>query len=195
MDNELMDELNYTTDILTKTGFYSNGEILEVLEDEFMGEDIDFDMIEISSPDFDNSNFSILEDAFKDLANNDIVAIHNCGYDIEEGVNDAFELFIHLKNNSLNPEGFCFYSFEDIEEAINEKSLKITFGDFEDSEEKALEIGNKVFDTLKNHGLNVKWDGTLNNQIEINQFDWDKKYDSSKDYEMEGAFETFIESH
>lgn len=190
-----MDELNYTTDILTKTGFYSNGEILEVLEDEFMGEDIDFDMIEISSPDFDNSNFSILEDAFKDLANNDIVAIHNCGYDIEEGVNDAFELFIHLKNNSLNPEGFCFYSFEDIEEAINEKTLKITFGDFEDSEEKALEIGNKVFDTLKNHGLNVKWDGTLNNQIEINQFDWDKKYDSSKDYEMEGAFETFIESH
>ena len=195
MDKELMDELDYTTDILTKSGFYSNDEILEVLEDEFMGEDVDFDEIKISSPDFDNSNFSLLEGAFDELATKDIIAIHNCGYDIEEGVNDAFELFIHLRNNNLNPEGFCFYCFEDIEEAINEKTLKITFGDFEDSEDKALEIGNIVFDTLKDHNLNVDWDGTLNNQIEISPFDWDKKYDPSKDYEMEGAFEAFIKSH
>lgn len=190
-----MDELNYTTDILTKSGFYSNDEILEVLEDEFMGEDIDFDEIIISTPDFDSSDFSILEDAFNELANKDIIAIHNCGYDIEEGVNDAFELFIHLRNNNLNPRGFCFYSFEDIEEAINEKTLKITFGDFEDSEDKALEIGNIVYDTLKDYDLEVNWDGTVNNQIEIKPFSWDKKYDSSKDYEMEGAFETFIKSH
>ncbi len=194
MDDNLKEELNYTTDILTKTGFYSNDEILEVLEDEFIGEDVDFDSIIISSPNFDNSNFSILEDSFTDLANKDIIAIHNCGYDIEEGVNDAFELFIHLKNNKLNPEGFCFYTFEDIEEAINEKTLKITFGDFENNEQKALEIGKIVFNTLKEHNLKVKWDETINNQIEI-AFEWDKKYDPHSDYEMEGAFEEFIKSH
>lgn len=194
MDDNLKEELNYTTDILTKTGFYSNDEILEVLEDEFIDEDVDFDSIIISSPDFDNSNFSILEDSFTDLTNKDIIAIHNCGYDIEEGVNDAFELFIHLKNNKLDPEGFCFYTFEDIEEAINEKTLKITFGDFENNEQKALDIGKIVFNTLKEHNLNVKWDETINNQIEI-AFDWDKKYDPHSDYEMEGAFEEFIKSH
>lgn len=191
MNDELAEEINYTLDTLVKSGFYSKNEILEVLKDQFIGEDIVFENIPIKLNNYNNSNFSKLEKAFEKLAKENIIAIHNCGYDMEEGVADAFELFIHLKNNKYNPIGFCFYSFEDIEEAIASDKLKIAFGDFEENEEIALKIGKTVANTLNFYNLPINWDQTINNQIEIHPFKWDKSFNDKKDYEIEGAFEVF----
>lgn len=194
MDQDLVDELEYMKDLLTKSGFFSVDDTLEILEDQFIDEEIDFSEIEISSNDFSNENFSKLENAFAGLAGENIVAIHNCGYDIEEGVADAFELFVHLNNNKFMAEGFCFYTFEDVEEAIEEAKLKITFGDFENDEDKALEIGKTVSEYLKDENFEIVWDETINNQIEINPFKWDKSYNDEKEYEIEGAYEVFIKN-
>ena len=191
MNQDLVDEFEYMEDLLAKSGFFSADEILEILEDQFMEEDIDFSQIDISLNDFSNENFSKLENAFCKLASESIVAIHNCGYDIEEGVADAFELFVHLNNNKLKAEGFCFYTFEDVEEAIEEAKLKITFGDFENNEDKALKIGKTVSKYLKDENLDIEWDETINSQIEINPFKWDKSYNDEKEYEIEGAYEVF----
>ena len=194
MDQDLVDELEYMKDLLTKSGFFSVDDTLEILEDQFIDEEIDFSEIEISSNDFSNENFSKLENAFAGLAGENIVAIHNCGYDIEEGVADAFELFVHLNNNKFKAEGFCFYTFEDVEETIEEAKLKITFGDFENDEDKALEIGKTVSEYLKDENFEIVWDETINNQIEINPFKWDKSYNDEKEYEIEGAYEVFIKN-
>ena len=194
MNQDLVDEIEYLIDVLTKSGFFSIDEILEILEDQFIEENVDFSQFNISSNKFENSNFKRLENAFGLLANENVVAIHNCGYDIEEGVGDAFELFVHLRNNKYNPDGFCFYTFEDVEEAILDKKLKITFGDFEGDEDKALDIGNIVNDCLKSQGFEINWDGTINNQIEIVPFEWDKSFDSDKEYEIEGAYNNFVEA-
>ncbi len=194
MNQDLVDELIYMKDLLTKSGFFDSEEIFEILEDQFIDEEIDVFQYPISLIDSSNENFSKLENAFARLADEKIVAIHNCGYDIGEGVNDAFELYVHLHNNKFLSEGFCFYTFEDIEEAICEDKLKITFGDFENNEEKALEIGQIVFKYLKEENFNINWDGTINNQIEINPFKWDKSYNSEKEYEIEGAYEVFIKN-
>ena len=194
MDQDLVDEVEYMKDLLTKSGFFSVDDTLEILEDQFIDEEIDFSEIEISSNDFSNENFSKLENAFVGLAGENIVAIHNCGYDIEEGVADAFELFVHLNNNKFKAEGFCFYTFEDVEEAIEEAKLKITFGDFENNEDKALEIGKTVSKYLKDENFEIVWDETINNQIEINPFKWDKSYNDEKEYEIEGAYEVFIKN-
>lgn len=192
MNQDLVDELEYMVDLLTKSGFFSEDEIIEILEDQFIDEDIDFSNFNISLNNFDNINFDKLEKVFKALANQNVVAIHNCGYDIEEGVADAFELYVHLRNNKFNPEGFCFYTFEDVEEAIEDEKLKITFGDFENDESKALDIGEIVSDALKSEGFSIVWDGTVNNQIELNPFKWDKSFDDNKEYEIEGAYDIFI---
>ena len=194
MDQDLVDEIEYLIELLTKSGFFDVDEIGEILEDQFIEEEIDFSKFKISLNNSANINFNKLEEVFKALSRNDIVAIHNCGYDIEEGVADAFELNVHLINNKFHPEGFCFYSFEDIEEAIEEEKLKITFGDFENNENKALEIGEIVADALKSAGFNLNWDGTINNQIEINPFEWDKSFDDEKEYEIEGAYDIFVNS-
>ena len=194
MNQDLVDELEDMKDLLTKSGFFSVDDTLEILEDQFIDEEVDFSEIEISSNDFSNENFSKLENAFAGLAGENIVAIHNCGYDIEEGVADAFELFVHLNNNKFMAEGFCFYTFEDVEEAIEEAKLKITFGDFENDEDKALEIGKTVSKYLKDENFEIVWDETINNQIEINPFKWDKSYNDEKEYEIEGAYEVFIKN-
>ena len=191
MNQDLADELEYMSDLLSKSGFFSAEEIIEILEEQFIEEDIDFSSFEISPNDFTGENFSRLEEAFSGLAGDGIVAVHNCGYDIKEGVGDAFELYVHLLNNDFAAEGFCFYAFEDIEDALEDGTLKITFGDFENDEDKALEIGKTVRKHLESSGFNIDWDGTVNNRIEINPFKWDKPYDDEKEYEMEGAYETY----
>lgn len=191
MDSDLVEEIEYMKEVLAKSGFFSSEEIIEILEDQFIEEDIDFSGENISLNDFANENFSKLENAFNLLSAEGIVAIHNCGFDIEEGVADAFELFVHLSNNKFKPQGFCFYTFDDVEEAIWDNKLKITFGDYENDEAKALEIGKIVAKYLKDESFEINWDETVNNQIEINPFNWDKSYDDEKEYEMEGAYETF----
>lgn len=194
MDPDLVEEIDYLIELLTKSGFFSVEEIIEILEDQFIEEEIDFSNHEISLIDSSNENFSKLEKAFKKLASENIVAIHNCGFDIEEGVSDAFELQVHLLNNKFEAKGFCFYTFEDVEDAVFDDELKITFGDFENDEAKALEIGKAVAKTLKDEGFTIDWDETVNNQIEIDPFNWDKSYDSEKEYEIEGAYEVFTTS-
>ena len=42
--------------------------------------------------------------------------------------------------------------------------------------------------------FNVNWDETVNNQIEIS-IKWDKIFDENKEYEMEGAFEAYINNN
>ena len=105
MDQDLVEEIDYLTEMLTKSGFFSVDEIIEILEDQFIEEEIDFSGFDISLNDFNNTNFNKLEKVFESLACRNIVAIHNCGYDIEEGVADAFELNVHLINNKFKPEG------------------------------------------------------------------------------------------
>jgi len=192
MNPDLLEEIEYMKDLLVKSGFFDVDEIIEILEDQFIEEEIDFSKCDISLNDSENINFNKLEKAFKALAGENIVAIHNCGYDLKEGVADAFELYVHLINNNFNPKGFCFYSFDDMEEAIWDEKLKITFGDFENSEDKALEIGKIVEKYLKDEDFSIVWDGTVNNQIEINPFKWDKSFDDEKEYEIEGAYDIFI---
>ena len=192
MDSDLAEEIEYMIDLLTKSGFFSVGEIIELLDDQFMDEEIDFSGYDISLNDSAGENFSRLENAFSNLAQEGIVAIHNCGYDLGEGVADAFELQVHLSNNRHPASGFCFYTFEDVEYSIFDGYLKIAFGDFENDEKKALEIGKTVSRYLEDEGFTVKWDETVNNQIEINPFRWDKPYDDEREYEMEGAYDVFV---
>ena len=192
MDSDLAEEIEYLIDLLTKSGFFSVDDITEILEDQFIEEEIDFSDYDISLNDSSNHNFSKLENAFTKLSKEGIVAIHNCGYDMEEGVSDAFELQVHLLNNKFEAQGFCFYTFEDVEYAIFDANLKITFGDFENNEDKALEIGKTVSKYLNDEGFTIDWDETVNNQIEINPFEWDKSYDDEKEYEVEGAYDAFV---
>ena len=191
MNQDLVDEIEYMIDLLTKSGFFSQDEILEILEDQFIEYEIDFSEFDISPNDFNNNNFSVLEKTFKKLSEKAIICVHNCGYDFKEGVDDIHELYVHLINNKYSALGFCFYTFEDVEQAIERDILKLTFGDFQRDENKSLEIGEIVYQKLIDAKFKVNWDNTVNSPIEIINFKWDKKYSEDTEYEIEGAYELF----
>lgn len=201
MNQELMDEINYEIQLLIKSGFYSEDEILEIIDDEFIEEDISEDLIlklllenkeNIGGLEEDSEDFVNLKRAFLDLTKENIISIHNAGYDIEEGIQDSFELFTHLKNNKYSPEGFCFYTFEDIENVIEDNLLSIAFGDFEYDEEKGLEIAKKIVNVLNTYGFDIDWNESVDEIIKIKNFIWKKKFDGNE-YSMDGALEDFIE--
>ena len=191
MNQDLVDEIEYMIDLLTKSGFFSQDEILEILEDQFIEYEIDFSEFDISPNDFNNNNFSVLEKTFKKLSEKAIICVHNCGYDFKEGVDDIYELYVHLINNKYSALGFCFYTFEDVEQAIERDILKLTFGDFQRDENKSLEIGEIVYQKLIDAKFKVNWDNTVNSPIEIINFKWDNKYSEDTEYEIEGAYELF----
>ena len=74
---------------------------------------------------------------------------------------------------------------------IEDNSLNIAFGDFEYDEEKGLEIAKKIVKTLKGYGFEINWGQSVDEIIEIENFNWKKQYDG-KDYSMDGALEDFI---
>lgn len=201
MNQELIDEINYEIQTLIKSGFYGEDEILEIIDDEFIEEDISEDLISklflenkesIGEINEDSEDFINLKNAFLDLTKDGIISIHNAGYDIEEGIQDSFELFTHLRNNKYSPIGFCFYTFEDIENVLEDNVLNIAFGDFEYDEEKGLEIAKRIASVLEGYGFDIKWNESVDEMIEIEKFDWIKHFDGHE-YSMDGALEDFIE--
>lgn len=68
MDADLVEEIEFMIDLLAKSGFFSADEIMEILEDQFMEEEIDFSNFNISLTDSSNNNFSKLENAFSRLS-------------------------------------------------------------------------------------------------------------------------------
>ena len=200
MDKELIDEINYEIQLLIKIGFYSDDEILEIIDDEFIEEYISKDLISnlllenkenLDELKDDSDDFIRLRNAFIDLTKENIISIHNAGYDIEEGIQDSFELFTHLRNNKYGPIGFCFYTFEDIENAIEDNALNIAFGDFEYDEKKGLEIAKKIVTVLESYDFDIDWNESVDELILIQDFDWKKHFDG-KEYSMDGALEDFI---
>ena len=185
MDEELIEELDYEIDLLIKSGFFSEDEIFEIIEDEFIDEDVDLDLSYRIGERFSqlteglktSDDFIRLDSSFKQLTQKNIICIHNAGFDIEEGIQDSFELHTHIINNKLEVEGFCFYSFEDIE-----------------TEAKALEIGKAIAECLKENGFKVRWNETVDEQIVIEDFNWKKAFDE-RQYSMDGAFEDYAAVH
>ena len=201
MNPELIDEVSYEIQLLIKSGFYSEDEILEIIDDEFIEENVPMDLIsklylenkeKIGEINEDSDDFTSLKNAFLDLTRENIISIHNAGYDIEEGIQDSFELFTHLRNNKYSPEGFCFYSFEDIENVLEDNVLAIAFGDFEYDEKKGLEIAKRVESVLKSYDFDINWNESVDERIEIKNFNWKKHFDE-KEYSMDGALEDYIE--
>ena len=68
----------------------------------------------------------------------------------------------------------------------------MSVGDFEYDEEKCLNIAKVVRDELISNGFTINWNETIDERIEIENFNWQKSYET-KEYSMDGALDDFIE--
>ena len=203
MKKELLDEIEFEITTLINSGFYKEDEILEIIEEQFIDEDFSLDSIEeIISEKYSEkiaseeewskiTDFDKLKDCFKDLTKEKIIAIHNAGYSLDEGIQDSFQVFYYLQDKKLKSEGFCFYHFQDIERAIESNCIFLAFGDFENSEKKSLKIGKKIVNILNKNGFTAIWNEDVNKRIKIKPFYWKKRCDN-EEYELEGAVALFL---
>lgn len=189
------DELEEMIIDYIKAGFLSNDEISEsceeYIEDNYpdecdnITEDDFLKIIEALRKEFQNTgnqdNFLKLELAFKSLMKQGIVSLHYAGYTQSDGFEECNEIATELYEKGERAVGCCFYTEQDLGHILHEDStlLYFSFGNYFEKP-TAKEISQIIVDELKAAGFCVKWDGTAETKIAIQNFKWDKHYNDSK---------------
>ncbi|PUA37838.1 hypothetical protein C8Z91_17870 [Paenibacillus elgii] len=192
-------------ELLVKTGFHSREEIFKISTEEY-GISIDEEQLQTEINSLFNrhteaskqwprpTHFENLATVFDMLCDGGIIALHNAGITISDGIDDANECYEELIKRGKLPAGYCFYHEQDIERAIGSNVLPIAFGTFRENTEHAVKVANVIVSFLESFGFNVHWDGDINSRIELRNFEWRKTYSEHDSYGLERAVEIIAES-
>lgn len=183
-----------------RTGFYSIAEIqeniLEEIEDNELEEEISeewaFETIEkehkkliAESKKWEKpTDTDKLIEVFDDLCKENIIALHNAGYDNSDAEYEVLQVEQKLNQNQTSSDGYCFYHEEDLLHAIRpiNPSLQITFQKIENSDDNiAINIGKKVVKKLTEKGFNIEWNEEANRKILIKNFHWQFLFEDKRD--------------
>lgn len=114
-----------------------------------------------------------LDRAFDELTSAGIIALHNAGYTMSDGISDVNQV-LHDWGRS-NVKGYCFYHGQDLERAVARDGLTVAFGDLDDVASQKATIGQTVKKVLESHGFVVQWNGDPETRLEIPKFDWKRR--------------------
>lgn len=117
-----------------------------------------------------------LDAAFTSLRTFGIIALHNAGLTQSDGYSDFQEALAEAPDKS-RIEGYCFYSWQDLELAVAGDGLYLAFGPTNPREEVARgpAVGNIVASALRDAGLEVDWDGSFGTRIHLPRIDWKRR--------------------
>ena len=118
-----------------------------------------------SSTDFDR-----LDAVFESLNRKGILCLHNAGYTMSDGHEDANEA-LHMQDAS-NYFGYCFYHGQDLERAVFGKGLMLAYDHVDGDVPEKLKVAESLRNELVAAGFTVEWDGSTNQRIDIPNFDW-----------------------
>lgn len=121
-----------------------------------------------------------LINAFDELCDQNIIALHNAGYTTSDGEDEVIEVERELRENDVVSDGYCFYHEQDLARAIviENPGLYISFQKVDNSDEATtIAVGKKVAEVLRNNGFQVNWDESARTKIEIPGFRWQKIFD------------------
>ena len=192
LQQEMLEEIA----LIARTGFYDEEEMLDTIEDMFAEEDIDGDWLvnavkvaydeamanEQSWP--EKTDFDKLAAAFETMYQHKVIALHNAGFEIADGLQDAWEIYDILMGSNIKSIGYCFYNSQDIDGAIDEHELYLCFGSFGGEAADAQAVNKVVMDALQAAGFQVEWNGSLDTKIVIKDINWQKRIaDERGEYE------------
>ena len=123
-----------------------------------------------------------LTEAFDELCDKNIIALHNAGFETSDGEYEVVEVERALRENGKMSDGYCFYHEQDLARAISKDnpSLYIAFQKINNEDDKvSIEVGKKVVEVLKHHGFAVDWNESANTKILIPNFKWQRIYDEN----------------
>jgi hypothetical protein len=114
-----------------------------------------------------------LDQAFAKLDAQGIIALHNAGYTMSDGISDVAEV-LHQRGRD-GVQGYCFYHGQDVERAIEGAGLSLAFGDLNDDPAAKAKIGQSVKEALKNFGFTVVWNGDPETRLDLPAIDWKRR--------------------
>lgn len=117
--------------------------------------------------------------AFDELCKQNIIALHNAGYEMSDGEYEVVEVERELRKKGIESDGYCFYHEQDLARAvIGEKpDLYVAFQKIDNKDAKvAISVGKKVCEVLNNFGLKTVWNGEVTTRIQIPDFRWQRVY-------------------
>jgi hypothetical protein len=182
--NENEEYLADTIRVMVWSGFESLSDVLVMLEDSDE-EDVDMQMLE----EYAESEFQAkreaeatwpavtdctrLDAAFDALNAMGIIALHNAGYTMSDGISEVAEVLAESDREKVR--GYCFYHAQDVERAVNGHGLMLAYGDIEDTAGGKRAIGELVRAELERHGFVVQWDGDGERRIDLPGIVWQRR--------------------
>lgn len=116
-----------------------------------------------------------LDDAFESLNASGVIALHNAGYTMSDGLAEVSEELHQRGRHGV--KGYCFYHEQDVERAVSGEGLNIAFGALNDDAGAKAEAGGLVRDELKLQGIHVEWNGDPEERLLLPAFDWKRRAD------------------
>ena len=166
------------------SGFYDATEVQEMIDD-ILEEDADEAMLRAAvAPEFEKkraaeaswpaeTDCDQLDETFAALDAQGVIALHNAGYTMSDGISDVAEV-LHERGRS-GVRGYCFYHGQDVERAVAGGGLWIAFGDVDDVPLQKTEIGKIVRAELEKQGFRVEWDGDPETRLYLPDLNWRRR--------------------
>jgi len=121
------------------------------------------------------TDFDRLDRAFTMLEAQGIIALHRAGFDQSDGMEEVEDAFHESGRKNSDCAGYCFYTEQDQEAALDGSGLYIGFGHLSGHEAKAVKIGEMLYASLVREGFNVDWDGTFESRLFLKWFRWQRR--------------------
>jgi Domain of unknown function (DUF6891) len=167
------------------SGFYDPSEVNRMIDD-ILENDADEKMLRAAvQPAFDRKSVAEaswpeetdcdrLDRAFNTLNLHGVIALHNAGYTMSDGLDDVGDVLRERGRSGVI--GYCFYHGQDVERAVGGGGLFIAFGDLDSDKSQKAEVGAAVREILQQHLFRVEWDGDSETRLEIPDLDWKRRY-------------------
>ncbi len=170
------------------SGFYSKKQILHIIGKEIfsfsksdlklLGEMLEAEIAfkKAAEPNWPYpTDCETLELVFDRLNQRGIIAIENAGNSFSDGITAVSEALELCQETGLEPTGFCFYHWQDLEDAISNQQLLLAFGALSEDEPTTIQIGTQIVEELTIAGFEVTWNQTIEERIVIQKIDWKKR--------------------
>ncbi|WP_254508408.1 DUF6891 domain-containing protein [Anatilimnocola floriformis] len=176
------------------SGFYSPEEVDSMIDD-ILEEDANEAMLRAAvEPEFaakaaaeedwpEETDCDRLDGAFEELNDGGIIALHNAGYTMSDGLSDVSEELHERGRDQVR--GFCFYHGQDLERAVDGGGLMLAFGAIPDEPAKNKKIGELLKYTLEEWGFTVEWSGDVGTRLSLPTLDWKRSLEQSEDEDFD----------
>ncbi len=115
----------------------------------------------------------LLDEVFNSLNCNGIIALHNAGYTLSDGISEVSEAL--ARHDSAEVKGYCFYHEQDVARAVDGHGLSLAFGNIADTESGKRQIGERVTAEFERRGFIVEWDGNPETRVNLPKIVWRRR--------------------